>query len=190
MRIPLGKSDITKREIEAVIAVLKTPQLALGPRLKAFEERIAEYAGVNYAVATNSGTSALHLIIRALGIDAGDEVITTPFSFIASANCILYERAKPVFVDIDPLTLNIDPGRVEAAITPKTKAILAVDVFGHPADWPALELVAQKHDFLLIEDSAEALGSEYRSRKSRVASSKSRVQSPESKVGNPRKSSA
>jgi len=159
MKIPLARPDITEAEIEAVLGVLRMPQLALGPRLKAFEERIAEYAGVNYAVATNSGTSALHLIVRALGIGEEDEVVTTPFSFIASANCILYERAKPVFVDIDPLTFNIDPGRVEAAITPKTKAILAVDVFGHPADWPALEQLAERHNVLLIEDSAEALGS-------------------------------
>jgi len=113
MRIPLARPDITEAEIEAVLGVLGTPQLALGPRLKAFEERIAEYAGVNYAVATNSGTSALHLIVRALGIGEEDEVVTTPFSFIASANCILYERAKPVFVDIDPgahLTGNVKVG--------------------------------------------------------------------------------
>jgi perosamine synthetase len=98
----LARPDITEKEIVAVLGALRTPYLAFGPKLKAFEERIAEYAGVEHAVATNSGTSALHLIIRALGIGAGDEVITTPFSFISSANCILFERAKPVFVDIDP----------------------------------------------------------------------------------------
>ena len=170
MRIPLARPDITEREIEAVVEVLKTSHLALGPKLKEFEDVIAAYAGVRCAVAVNSGTSALHLIIRALGIGPGDDVITTSFSFIASSNCILFERAKPVFVDIDARSLNIDPERIEAAITPKTKAILAVDVFGHPADWPRLEKIAEKHDLLLIEDSAEALGSEYRSRKSRVAS--------------------
>ncbi|MCK4598788.1 DegT/DnrJ/EryC1/StrS family aminotransferase [Candidatus Bipolaricaulota bacterium] len=159
MNIPLARPDIAKEEIEAVVAVLRTPHLALGPKLKEFEDAIAEYSGVRYVVAVNSGTSALHLIIRALGIGAGDEVITTPFSFISSSNCILFERAKPVFVDIEPKTLNIDPERIEEAITPKTKAILAVDVFGHPADWPALEQLAERHNVLLVEDSAEALGS-------------------------------
>jgi len=176
MNIPLARPDITEKEIEAVVAVLRTPHLALGPKLKEFEDAIAEYSGVRYVVAVNSGTSALHLIIRALGIGAGDEVITTPFSFISSSNCILFERAKPVFVDIEPKTLNIDPERIEEAITPKTKAILAVDVFGHPADWSALERLATKQGLLLIEDSAEALGSEYRSRKSRVASRESESQ--------------
>ena len=160
INIPLAKPDITEAEIKAVVGVLKTSCLALGPRLKEFEDAIAEYAGVRYAVAVNSGTSALHLIIRALGIGEGDEVITTPFSFISSSNCILYERARPVFVDIEPKTLNIDPERIEAAITPRTKAILAVDVFGHPAGWARLEEIADKRDLLLIEDSAEALGSE------------------------------
>jgi len=160
VRIPLAQPDLTEAEVEAVTAVLRTPHLALGPKLREFESAIAKFIGVHHAVATNSGTSALHLVVRALGIGLGDEVITTPFSFIASSNCILYERAKPVFVDIDPKTLNIDPERVEEAITPHTKAILAVDVFGHPADWPALERTAEKHGLLLIEDSAEALGSE------------------------------
>ncbi|HCP31965.1 TPA: polysaccharide biosynthesis protein [Candidatus Acetothermia bacterium] len=165
MKIPLAKPDITAREIEAVVGILRTPQLSLGPKLEEFEKKLAEYAGVNHAVATNSGTSALHLIIRALGIGPGDEVITTPFSFIASANCILFEGAKPIFVDIDRKTLNIDPERIKGAITSKTKAILGVDVFGHPADWLALEKIAQEHGLLLIEDSAEALGSELAGRR-------------------------
>jgi perosamine synthetase len=160
VKIPLARPDITEAEIEAVVGVLKTSYLALGPKLKEFEGAIAGYAGVRYAVAVNSGTSALHLIIRALGIGEGDEVITTPFSFISSSNCILYERARPVFVDIEPKTLNIDPEQIEAAITPRTKAVLAVDVFGHPADWARLEEIAEERDLLLIEDSAEALGSE------------------------------
>jgi len=130
------------------------------------------YAGVRYAVAVNSGTSALHLIIRALGIGEGNEVITTPFSFISSSNCILFEGAKPVFVDIKPQTLNIDTELIEAAITPRTKAILAVDVFGHPAEWDRLREIADKRSLKLIEDSAEALGSERRSRESRVESRK------------------
>ncbi|MCR4404975.1 MAG: DegT/DnrJ/EryC1/StrS family aminotransferase [Candidatus Acetothermia bacterium] len=165
MEVPLARPDITEKEIAAVVEVLRTPYLSLGPKLEEFERRLAAYVGVKHGVATNSGTSALHLIIKALGISEGDEVITTPFSFIASANCILFERARPVFVDIDPRTLNIDPGRIEAAITPKTKAILAVDVFGQPADWDRLEGIARRHSLLLIEDSAEALGAEYKGRK-------------------------
>jgi len=186
MNIPLARPDITEKEIEAVVAVLRTPHLALGPKLKEFENAIAEYSGVRYAVAVNSGTSALHLIIRALGIGAGDEVITTPFSFISSSNCILFERAKPVFVDIEPKTLNIDPERIEEAITPKTKAILAVDVFGHPADWDRLQEIAENHGLKLIEDSAEALGAEYNSHESRVKGRESKVQSPEFRVQSPK----
>jgi perosamine synthetase len=144
---------------------LETPNLSLGPKLKEFEENIAKFVGVKYAMGVNSGTSALHLIIRALEIKDGDEVITTPFSFIASANCILYERAKPVFIDIDEKTLNIDPSKIEEKITKKTKAILAVDVFGHPADWDTLKKISRKYKIFLIEDSAEALGSEYKRKK-------------------------
>jgi len=176
MRIPLARPDITEQEIEAVVAVLRTPYLSLGPKVEDFEKRLAEYAGVRYAVAVNSGTSALHLIIRALKIGPGDEVITTPFSFISSSNCILFEGAKPVFVDIEPKTLNIDPELIEAAITPRTKAILAVDVFGHPAEWDRLKEIADKHGLRLIEDSAEALGAEWRSPKSKVHSPKSENQ--------------
>ena len=158
--IPRAKADILESDVEAVLKVLRSSTLALGPTLETFEKNMAEYVGVQHAVAANSGTSALHLILRALGLGSGDEVITTPFSFIASSNCILFERARPVFVDIDATTLCIDPNRIEAAITPRTKAILAVDVFGHPADWTALEQIAQHHGLALIDDSAEALGSE------------------------------
>src|SRR3990167_4274752 len=159
--IPLAKPDITNLEKRAVLEVLNTASLSLGKKYIEFQNEIAKFASVRYAVAVNSGTSALHLIIRALGIKKGDEVITTPFSFIASANCILYEGAKPVFVDIDKNTLNIDVSKIEEKITKKTKAILAVDVFSHPADWDALEKIAKKHNLFLIEDSAEALGSTY-----------------------------
>jgi len=176
MEIPLARADITDAEIEAVVEVLKTSYLALGPKLKEFENAIADYAGVRHAVAVNSGTSALHLIIRALGIGEGDQVITTPFSFVSSSNCILFERAKPIFIDIDPKTLNIDPELIEAAITPRTKAILAVDVFGHPAEWDRLKEIADKHGLRLIEDSAEALGAEWRSPKTRVQSPESEKQ--------------
>jgi perosamine synthetase len=165
MKIPLARPDITEWEIEAVVNVLRSPLLSLGPKLREFEAKLAEYAGVQYAVAVNSGTSALHLIIKALGIGEGDEVITTPFSFVASANCILFERAKPIFVDIDSLTWNIDTNLIEEKITEKTKAILAVDVFGHPAEWDQLRKIAEKYNIRLIEDAAEALGAEYKGEK-------------------------
>lgn len=164
-KIPLSKPDITDLEKKAVAGVLETSCLCLGEKYKEFEKIMAEYAGVKYAVAVNSGTSGLHLIIRALGIGEGDEVITTPFSFIASSNCILFEKAKPVFVDIKSDTFNIDPELVEGLITPRTKAILAVDVFSQPADWNELKKIAKKHKLFLIEDSAEALGSEQNGKK-------------------------
>lgn len=145
--------------------VLRTPHLSLGPKLAEFEEKMARFVGRKYAVAVSSGTAGLHLIVRALGIGEGDEVITTPFSFIASANCLLYERAKPVFTDIDRLTYNIDVAKIEERITPRSKAILAVDVFGYPAEWDELERIARRHSLRLIEDSCEALGAEYRGRR-------------------------
>ncbi len=170
--IPLSQPDLINREIEAVVSVLKTPYLSLGPKLQEFEAKIADYVDTKYAVAVNSGTSGLHLIVRAMGIREEDEVITTPFSFIASANCILFERAKPVFVDIDPKTLNIDVEEIaemleslERERLKKIKAILAVDVFGQPAEWDRLQELAKKYNLKLIEDSAEALGAEYKGRK-------------------------
>ena len=163
--IPLSSPDITHKEIEAINQVLSTPFLSIGPKIKEFEEKIANYIGTKYAIAVNSGTSGLHLCIRSLDIKDGDEVITSPFSFIASANCILFERAKPVFVDIDKNTLCIDVNKIEEKITKKTKAILAVDIFGHPAEWDELERIAKKYKLYLIEDSAEALGSEHKGKK-------------------------
>lgn len=157
--IPLAQPFITEQDVEAVAQTVAGARLALGPSLDAFEEAIAVQCGTAYAVGVNSGTSALHLIIRAHGIGPGDEVITTPFSFVASTNCILMEGATPVFADIDSQTLCIDPEAVEAAITARTVAILAVDVFGHPADWNRLERIAKKHNLILIDDSAESLGS-------------------------------
>jgi len=159
MRIPLAQPEIRGEDIEAVAEVVRTGRLALGPMASAFEAALAEYVGVTHAVGVNSGTSALHLLIRALGIGPGDEVITTPFSFVASTNCVLFERALPVFVDIEPTTLCIDPERIDAAVTPRTRAILGVDVFGHPADWSEIERIADRHGITVIEDSAEALGS-------------------------------
>jgi len=162
--IPLSQPDITEKERKAVLGVLKTPYLSLGPKMREFEEKLAKYIGVKYAVALNSGTAGLHLIIKALNIGNGsasakatadkDEVITTPFSFIASANCILFERAKPVFVDIDEKTLNIDSSKIEEKITKKTKAILAVDIFGHPADWDKILKIAKKYKLKIIEDNS------------------------------------
>ena len=162
VNIPLSSPDITEEDVAAVVAVLRTRFLSLGPKLPEFEQAIAAYVDCRHGVAVNSGTSALHLIVRALGIGDGDEIITTPFSFVASANCLLYERARPVFVDIRPDTLNLDCDLVERAITPRTKAVLAVDVFGRPADWTRLRSLAQQHNLMLIEDSCEALGARLR----------------------------
>lgn len=162
MKIPLAAPDISSLERRAVQAVLKTGRLALGPYATRFEKHLARFVHRRYAVATSSGTAALHLAVRALGFKPGDEVITTPFSFCASANCLLYEGVKPVFVDIDPETLCIDPAKIESAITPRTRAILAVDIFGHPADWNRITDLARRHNLLLIEDACEALGSALR----------------------------
>ncbi|MDM8005467.1 MAG: DegT/DnrJ/EryC1/StrS family aminotransferase [Phycisphaerae bacterium] len=158
MEITLSRPDITQAERDAVLEVLQTPNLSLGPKLPEFERVMTQYIGSRYAVAVNSGTSALHLCIRAIGLKPGDEVITTPFSFIASSNCILFEGGKPVFVDIHPETWNIDPERIEAAITPRTRAILPVDVFGQVADMPKIRQIADKNGLRVIEDSCEAIG--------------------------------
>lgn len=156
MEIPLSRPFIGEEEIEAVVAVLRSPQLSLGPQTEAFEAEFAKTLGARYAVAVNSGTSGLHVCVRALGIAEGDEVITTPFSFIASANCVLFERARPVFVDVEADTFNIDPSMMEAAITPRTRALLPVHVFGHPADMRTIMEIAHKHDLKVIEDACEA----------------------------------
>jgi len=166
MNIPLSSPDITGAERKAVRDVLKTPVLSLGPQIKVFEKLLARFAGRKYAIVVNSGTSALHLIIRSLGIGSGDEVITTSFSFIASANAMLFEQAKPMFVDIQKDTFNIDPAEIERAIRPgRTKAILAVDVFGQPAAWDKILAIAKKYRLKVIEDSAEAIGSSYQGKK-------------------------
>jgi perosamine synthetase len=165
IRIPLSAPDITESDIKAVINVLRTPQLSLGPKLEAFERAAAEYAEACHAVAVNSGTSGLHLCIRCLGIGDGDEAIVPSFTFIAAANVIRMERATPVFVDIDPATLNLDPEKVEAAITPKTRAILVVHTFGRSADMTALLDIAKRHRLRIIEDACEAIGAEDHGRK-------------------------
>ena len=160
MKIPLAQPDLTWLERKAVLDVLESTFLSLGPKLPEFERAMAKYTGVKHAIAVNSGTSGLHLIVRALGIGRNDEIITTPFSFIASANCALMENARPVFVDIDAETYNIDPDKVEAAITPRTKAILGVDVFGRCAEWDRIEEIARRRGLAVIEDSCEAIGAE------------------------------
>jgi perosamine synthetase len=152
--IPLARPVLGPEEEAAVIEVLRSGQLSLGPRVGEFERAFAARVGAPYASAVSSGTAALHLALRAVGVTDGDEVITSPFSFVASANAILYERARPVFVDIDPRTLNIDVEAAAAAITPRTRAFLPVHIFGYPADIPALE----RHGLPIVEDACEALG--------------------------------
>jgi perosamine synthetase len=161
MKVPLARPDITQREIDAVVEVLKSDILSIGPKIEEFEQKIADYVGKKYAIAVNSGTSALHLIVRSLDIKDGDEVITTPFTFVATVNCFLFERAKPIFVDIDENTLNMDIDKIEEKITDKTKAIMAVDVFGQPINMIKINEIAKKYNLKVIEDSCEALGSEW-----------------------------
>jgi dTDP-4-amino-4,6-dideoxygalactose transaminase len=165
MRIPLSAPDITEADIAAVSAVLRTSRLSLGPQMEEFEQSIARYVGASHAVAVNSGTSALHLCIRALGISEGEEVIVPSFAFIAVANVLRYERAVPVFVDIDPLSLNLDPARIEEAITSRTRAIIVVHTFGCPATLDEILEIAQRHKLFVIEDACEALGAQFDGRK-------------------------
>ncbi|AQT68601.1 UDP-4-amino-4-deoxy-L-arabinose--oxoglutarate aminotransferase [Anaerohalosphaera lusitana] len=165
MRVHLSRPDITQAEIDAVTEVLKSPNLSLGPKLGEFEQAFCDYIGRKHAVAVNSGTSGLFLCMQSLGIGPGDEVITTPFTFIASVTSIMMTGAKPVFVDIDPVSLNMDSSRIEAAINEKTKAILPVVVFGNPAGLDEVSEIADRHNLAVIEDSCEALGSELNGRK-------------------------
>lgn len=181
----MSSPDLSDQERQAVADVLNTPTLSMGEQTLAFEQAVKDYSGAKHAIAVNSGTSGLHLCVRSAGIGPGDLVITTPFSFVASSNALLYENAVPVFVDVDMRTGNIDPERVAqaaealakggaaaanwlphkgAAADGKLKAILAVDVFGQPADYDALSRVADQYGLTLIEDSCEALGGEYNGR--------------------------
>jgi perosamine synthetase len=152
--IPLARPVIGEAEERAVLEVLRSRHLSLGPRVPAFETAFAARVGAAHASAVSSGTAALHLALRAVGVGPGDEVVTSPFSFVASANSILYERARAVFVDIDPRTLNLDADAAAAAITERTSALLPVHIFGYPADTPALE----RHGLPIVEDACEALG--------------------------------
>lgn len=163
--IPLSSPDITEMERKAVLEVLNTRYLSLGPKVREFEDKFASYAEARHVIAVNSGTSGLHLCVKALEIGEGDEVITTPFSFVASANCLLYERALPIFVDIDPWTFNLDIGQIEQKITKRTKAILPVHVFGHPCNMDEILDIARKHNLFVIEDACEAIGAKYKHKK-------------------------
>ncbi len=165
MQIDLSSPDITQAEIDAVAEVLRSGRLSLGPKVEEFEQAVARYVGVRHAVAVSSGTCGLHLLVRALGIGRSDEVISTPFSFVASTNCVMFEGARPVLVDIDPETWNIDARLIEPAVTPRTKAIIPVDVFGVAPDLDEITRIAKKHGLRIIEDSCEALGARYKGRR-------------------------
>lgn len=184
--VPMSHPDITEIERAKVMEVLNTTTLSMGAQTIAFEKAIADFVGARHAVAVNSGTAGLHLCVRAAGIDEGDLVITTPFSFVSSTNVILFQKAIPVFVDVDPLTGNLDVNQLEKAVVDlarggeaakkwlprmgaeqggKLKAILAVDVFGQPADYDRIRQITRKYGLKLIEDSCESLGAEYKSKK-------------------------
>jgi len=153
-----------EREEELVLEVLRSGRLSLGPTIDRFEELVAERVGAPYAAAVSSGTAGLHLLCHIAGLGPGDEAITSPVSFVASANCFIFEGATPVFADVDPRTLNLDPAAVEAAITERTKAVVAVDMFGYPCELDEIRAICEQHGLALIEDSAEALGAEYKGR--------------------------
>jgi perosamine synthetase len=160
--IPLAKPWIGEREEELVLEVLRSGRLSLGPTIDEFERLVAERVSAPYAAAVSSGTAGLHLLCRIARIESGDEVITSTLSFAASANCFIYEGGVPIFADVDPRTLNMAPASVEAAITKRTKAIVAVDIFGYPCELDELRELAERHGLALIQDSAEALGAEYK----------------------------
>ncbi len=160
--IPVSKPIITDDERQAVLAVLDSGMLVQGSRVAELEREWARVCGVKHAIATSNGTTALHVAMLANGIGAGDEVITTPFTFIASVNSIIYSGAKPVFVDIQPGCFNINVAAIERAITPRTKAVLPVHLYGHPVNMDALIAVAQKHNLLIIEDCAQSIGADYK----------------------------
>jgi len=163
--IPIAKPLIGKEEIEKVEKVLKSGFIAQGPKVAEFEEAFASYVGTEHAIAVSSGTTALHLALLAAGVGAGDEVITTPFSFAATGNCALYVGARPVFVDIDPKTYNINPELIKGAITEKTKAILPVHLYGQPAQMDSINTIAEEHDLVVIEDAAQAHGAMFQDKK-------------------------
>jgi perosamine synthetase len=160
--IPISKPQIGETEKQAVLEVLSSGMLAQGQRVAQLEERYTEVCGTYYAVATSSGTTALHIALMAHGIGSGDEVITTPFTFIATVNSVLFVGATPVLVDIEEETFNIDPALVEAAVTPRTRAIMPVHLYGYPCDMDAILDIAQRHGLIVIEDTAQAIGATYK----------------------------
>ncbi len=159
--VPLARPVIGEAEEKAVLEVLRSGQLSLGPRVEEFERRFAEAVSAPMAAAVSSGTAGLHLALRAVGVGEGEEVITSPFSFVASANAVIYEGARPVFADIDPLTLNLDPDAAAAAVSERTQALLPVHIFGYPADMPAFEHIAERRGLAIVEDACEALGAHH-----------------------------
>jgi perosamine synthetase len=162
--IGLSAPYVDESEEELVLEVIRSGRLAFGPMIQQFEAALAERVEAPFAAALSSGTAGLHLCVKLAGISRGDEVVTTPLSFIASANAIVYEGGNPVFVDVDEKTLNLDPGAVEAAITPRTKALVLVDLFGYPIDIDGFQALAERHGLAIIEDACEALGATYRGR--------------------------
>ena len=160
--VPLSQPLIDERDEELVVEVLRSGRLSLGPTGPRFEALLARAVGAQHCAAVSSGTAGLHLCMRLAGVRPGDEVITSPYSFVASANCALYEGATPVFADIDPRTLNLDPAAVEAAVSERTRAIVAVDIYGYPCELDELRAICERHGLTLVEDACEALGAEYK----------------------------
>ena len=158
--IPYGRQSIDEKDVAAVCSVLRSDWLTTGPKVQEFEQAIADYVGAKYATAVSSGTAALHAAMFALGIGPGDEVIVPPMTFAATANCVVYQGGTPVFADVDPDTLLLDPEQVEAKITPDTKAIIGVDYAGQPCDWDALRDIADRNNLHLVDDGCHALGAE------------------------------
>ena len=161
-QVPLSRPWLDEREEKLVLDVLRSGRLSLGPTIDRFEETFAAAVGAPYAAAVSSGTAGLHLLCITSGVGPGDEVITSPYSFVASANCAIYEGATPVFADIDPRTLNLDPAAVSAAVTDRTRAVVAVDIYGYPCELDELRAICDRHGLALIQDACEALGARYR----------------------------
>ena len=164
--LPYGRQSIDEDDIKAVVDVLRSDWLTTGPKVAEFEEAFAAWVGAKHAVSFSSGTAALHGAAFAAGLKSGDEAITTPMTFAATANCVLYQRATPIFADVSADTLNLDPERVAARITPRTRAVFPVDYAGHPADLDEMKQLAEANGLVVIEDASHALGAEYKGRRS------------------------